>query len=202
MPKEIRDSDFLNKKSSAKYIGTSFNKQSTICPETKLVIVGTITPPETKYFYCSYYNRIYGYIDAALEELNRSPNHSLKGLKKGLSKCAKKGIDLLPNNEINERVKEIGNILSNNGIAFLDVMSNVIRNKNTYLDKDIECYVLAKDDFKKIGPKTMIIANSKLAFDCVKKILLNRLNRNNIKYLSQRTERKACWVSAITEAIK
>lgn len=199
MPKEIRDSDFLNKKSSAKYIGTSFNKQSTICPETKLVIVGTITPPETKYFYCSYYNRIYGYIDAALKGLKRSSGHSLKELKQGLSKCAKKGINLLPKHEINKRVKEIKSILSNNNIAFLDVMSNVIRNKNTYLDNDIKYYVPAKNVFKKIGPNAVIIANSKLAFDCVKKILSNR---RNIKYLSQRTGRKACWVSAITEAIK
>lgn len=74
MPRKLReeklDSKFAelnvgNKKEFS--LDCSFNKETTLNKDTKLVIVGTITPPNTKYFYCSYYNRIYGYIDEALQ---------------------------------------------------------------------------------------------------------------------------------------
>ena len=52
------------------------------------------------------------------------------------------------------------------------------------------------DDFKNINPDTVIITNSKLAFDCCKSL--------NVKPqpLSQRLNGKEKWVKAIVNAIK
>ena len=54
----------------------------------------------------------------------------------------------------------------------------------------------AYDDFKNINPDTVIITNSKLAFDCCKSL--------NVKPqpLSQRLNGKEKWVKAIVNAIK
>ena len=58
---------------------------------------------------------------------------TLKELKIGLSRVQTKRIkiDLLPKEEIDERVTEIKQILDKNGIAFLDVMDKAIRKKPT-----------------------------------------------------------------------
>ena len=54
----------------------SCNKNNCLNTKTKLVIVGTITPPDgAGYFYTAPRNKIYGYIDYAI-------NTNLKELKK------------------------------------------------------------------------------------------------------------------------
>ena len=75
-------------------------------------------------------------------------------------------------------------------------MDKAIRKKQTCYDDDILFFTLAYDDFKKIDPNTVIIANSKLAFDCCLAL--------NIKphYLSQRFDKKTKWIKEIINAIK
>lgn len=201
MLKEVTEKDFINKSLgvSSDLLAQSYNKHTTLSENTKLVIVGTLTPPNTAYFYCSFYNRIYGYIDEALERLNRSGEHILKELKRGLSKVDNKHakIDLLPQKEIDKRVELIKQILSKNGIAFLDVMDKAIRKKISSYDDDIVYYTLAINDFHNINPTATIIANSKLANECAVKIGVK-----NLVYLSQRFDKKDKWVETIIKAIK
>ena len=180
----------------------SYNQESTLSDNTKLVIVGTLTPPNTKYFYCSYQNRIYGYIDAALEKLDLIGDKKLKDLKIGLSyyQSKRKTIEILQKeDEINKRVQNIKKILSNNGIAFLDVIDKAIRRINTSLDKDIEYYTLATEDFEKLKESGItIIANSRDAEKCAKKMM----GEDRVRYLSQRCDTKETWIKAICDAIK
>lgn len=176
----------------------SFNKETTLNKDTKLVIVGTITPPNTKYFYCSYYNRIYGYIDEALQ-LSGSKN-SLKMLKLGLSEVNNKkiAIDLLNDTNIKSRVDKIKSILKANKIAFLDTMSRVIRKRNSPYDKDILYYSVDYanlEQLKKLKNVT-VITNSKLASDLCKEAGIN------FTYLSQRKDKKETWLDKIRELIR
>lgn len=201
MPKQITDKEY-----SAKIVGVanellarSYNKDTTLSEDTKLVIVGTLTPPKTAYFYCSFYNRIYGYIDQSLKELGRSGGKTLKELKIGLQEVHnnRTKIELLDNEEIKKRVGLIKKVLSENRIAFLDVMDNVIRKKESPYDNDIDFYTLAESDFKDIRPTMTVIANSKLAKDCAIK-----MGVKDVTYLSQRSNTKCEWVDKIVKAIK
>lgn len=176
----------------------SFNKETTLNKDTKLVIVGTVTPPNTKYFYCSYYNRIYGYIDEALQ-LSGSKD-SLKMLKLGLSEVNNKkiAIDLLNDTNIKSRVDKIKSILKANKIAFLDTMSRVIRKRNSPYDKDILYYSVDYanlEQLKKLKNVT-VITNSKLASDLCKEAGIN------FTYLSQRKDKKETWLDKIRELIR
>ena len=182
-------------------IGDCFNKETTLNKDTKLVIIGTITPPKTEYFYCSYYNRIYGYIDEALAQVSKTGSKTLKELKTGLQEVnnSKVKISRLPESDIKKNKEQIKTILSKNGIAFLDVMEKVIRKTESPYDKDIKYYTLATSDFEDIKNKDGItfIENSKLAKQCTDDIGLK-----GVILLSQRRDTKKKWVNAISEAIK
>ena len=140
----------------------SHNDKSELSDSTKLVIVGTLTPPNTKYFYCSHSNRIYGYLDEAL----KNEDKTLKGLKEGLSSY--EGHPVLSGNEIDRKIEKIKEILVSNHIAFLDVMDRAIRKEgkaDSPYDKDIQCYTLANDKFSVLKNREgiTIIPNSRLA---------------------------------------
>jgi len=202
MPKQISETEFLEKSKgvSAELLAHSHNENTTFSKNTKLVIVGTLTPPDTKYFYCSFYNRIYGYIDESLKKLTRTGNETLKELKKGLQEVHNKHVDIKLCNqvEIDQKVNSIKEILDKNGIAFLDVMDKAIRKEKSSYDKDIEYFTLAKNDFKKINSSTVkVIANSKLAEKCA-----IEMGIKNLKFLSQRFDKKSDWVKAIIDAIE
>lgn len=191
MPKKVGDMEELRKQS--KHIDECNNRHSTLSPDTKLVIVGTITPPDTPYFYCSKYNRIYGYIDAAMG-VEEGDKQSLKSLKKKISE------------DKEATIKEIKRILQEKySIAFLDVMEAVTRRKkDSPYDKDIDSYVLASEKFDEIPDSATIIVNSKLAKDCLYEInesLGGIINKEKIKPLSQRCDKKVDWVNAIKHAL-
>ncbi len=107
----------LAKKTAIELITSSFNGETTLDSNTKLVIVGTLTPPTTNYFYCAPRNKIYGFIDKAFDELGFKDDANLKFLKKGLSqdKCNV----LLPDETIKERVAEIKRVLKKTRDCFL-----------------------------------------------------------------------------------
>lgn len=58
----------------------SHNVNNCLTNDTKLVIIGTITPKNFDYFYCAPRNKIYGYIDEATGKTH------LKDLKNQLNK--------------------------------------------------------------------------------------------------------------------
>ncbi|HAS55721.1 MAG TPA: hypothetical protein DEF61_00450 [Firmicutes bacterium] len=203
MTKPIRidnETEYLQKASNvpSDLLANSFNKNSTISKNTKLVIVGTLTPPDTAYFYCSFYNRIYGYIDEAINNLGRNNAITLKELKIGLAKVHNKrtNINLCEKNKVEKKVNLIKEILSKNKIAFLDVMDKAIRRKKTPYDHDIEFYKLAKNDLRKISPSMTTIANSKLAKECLDSIGIKST------LLSQRADKKSKWIEMIEKTIK
>jgi hypothetical protein len=157
---------------------SSFNKKSTIGRKTRLLIVGTVTPPNAIYFYCSPRNRIYGYIDEVFNDTNlvgHKTDSSCIGIKK---------------------------ILSNKSIAFLDVMKDVIRKKDSPYDKDILFYTLDYDAFKILKNKDVIvIVNSRLAEQGLSEIYGRlEISEPSYIYLSQRRGLKSDWLQAI-EAI-
>ena len=166
----------------------SFNEQNCLTPNTKLIIVGTITPSEgcrNGYFYTARYNRIYGYIDQAI-------GTNLKEKKLALAD-GKNNADI---------VSEIIKILKDNKIAFLDVMKQVIRPQNSYEDDKIRCYLLDTDSFNNIDESVTIICNSKLAEEGYIKIC-NHLGRNSKHvFLSQRSGKKAEWLDTIKSCLK
>jgi len=108
MPKKLTDIQFKKQKelflhSNILEVVESCNKHNCVTPNTKLVIVGTITPPEgAGYFYTAPRNKIYGYLDQAFGDTN------LKEKKKML----------LQNPHNKQIIQEIKNVLINKKIAF------------------------------------------------------------------------------------
>lgn len=162
----------------------NFNKNHCVTPKTQLIIVGTITPPQgtvNGYFYTAPRNKIYGYIDEAL-------NTNLKELKNSLSK---------PNSDKNQTISEIKSILKETGIAFLDIMKSAIRVKESPYDSDIKYYSLDVDSFKNIPDSVYFICNSKLAEDGYKQICEKLGRKDNHILLSQRRAKKTEWIDNI-----
>ena len=158
-----------------------FNSAHCVTKNTKLIIVGTITPPAGNgYFYTAPRNRIMGYIDEA-----RGTN--LKPLK--LS------IDTNKN-----AINEIKNTLIEQGIAFLDVMEKVVRKKDSPYDKDIRFFSLDYETFAKVieqNKNVKFICNSKLALDCFAEITKNLGLKVNYVFCSQRCTKKVVWLDEL-----
>lgn len=161
----------------------NFNKHNCVTKNTRLIIVGTITPPkgmENGYFYTAPRNRIYGYIDEA-------KGTNLKTLKKSLFVEQK-------NSDIVNQIKEV---LKENNIAFLDIMKYSIRKKDSPYDADIVHFALDIESFKNTPFDTFFICNSKLAETGYLTICKNLNRKVNYIYLSQRFATKKEWVDAI-----
>lgn len=187
MPKLLNEKDFsfeIKKKYKNFEVVKSCNKNHCVTNDTKLIIVGTITPPKgAGYFYTAPRNKIYGYIDQAI-------NTKLK--EKKLSLLQK------PNNK--EIINDIKQILINNKIAFLDIIQYAIRKKESPYDKDILYYTLDIDCFN-INKNALYICNSIFAKECFEKIC-NILNiKLNYIYLSQRLDTKKSWVETIKKIL-
>ena len=151
MPKRIENNQLLNLKyNDLKYeFAKNFNNNHCITANTKLVIIGTITPPAGAcYFYTSPANKIYGYIDEFFHQ------NTLKTLKKQL-------FDAKSDQRI--VVEKIKEELKSKKIAFLDIMKNVIRKKDSPYDNDIKYYSLDKEGFSCIPKNAFVICNSRLA---------------------------------------
>ena len=167
----------------------SFNADNCVTDKTKLIIVGTITPSDgTKrgYFYTAPRNRIYGYIDAAL-------NTCLKEKKDKLSESSSDKKAFI--------VDDIKEELIAHKIAFLDVMKYVIRPKNSSADKEIIAYSLDCGAFDCVPTSATIICNSILTEKCYMEICTAIGKKENHLYLSQRRSPKEDWIKAIRGAL-
>ena len=166
---------------------SSFNSQHCITADTKIIIVGTITPPKgtnNGYFYTAPRNNIYGYIDAA-----RGTN--LKELKNKLNGGN------LTNLQKAQIVDEIKDVLRKQRIAFLDIMDKAVRKQNSHKDSDIAAYTLDKSTFQNIPRGAKIICNSRLAEAGFKQIQKDLGCSLSYKYLSQRSGKKMEWIAEL-----
>ena len=165
----------------------SCNFNHCVTPETKLIIVGTITPPAgAGYFYSAPRNKIYGYLDECFSDTN------LKELKKQLHS---------ENSNKTEIVEQIKQQLISKKIAFLDVIKYAIRKKDSPADNDITFCTLDEDVFK-ITPNATIVCNSRLAEECFCSIC-DKLHLDPSKhiFLSQRSGLKKDWISTIKSVV-
>lgn len=187
MPKLIEDNILLNTNfDKNKFeLAENFNSQHCVTPTTKLVVVGTITPPAGNgYFYTSPANKIYGYIDEALSQTN------LKDLKKELHKSFKQSI-----------VVQIKNELMSKNIAFLDIMKHAIRKKDSPYDNDITYYSLDKEGFGQVPKNACFICNSRLAEKGYLQICEILDVTPNYIYLSQRGTPKKEWLKYLKKIL-
>lgn len=144
---------------------SSFNNSETaINKETKLIIVGSITPPKGEnYYYTSKENNLYKFIDKYLNK------------------------DIFEKNKTNkeELIKE----LKAHHIGFIDVFSKVIRVKDSASDNDILLGTLDYSSFKErleLPSDVLIVPNTKLAADLLN-IIINKEDikiNGEIKYQS------------------
>lgn len=187
MPKQISENELKNiVVDDTHELADSCNKNHCVTKNTKLIIVGTITPPAgAGYFYTAPRNKIYGYIDEC------GFGTTLKPLKKQLHENKQTAP---------ETVEEIKKQLVSNNIAFLDVIKCAVRKKDSPADGDISHYVLDVDSFK-IASDAVIICNSRLAEQCYIEICEKLNKQPNHIFLSQRSGRKVEWLNAIKNAI-
>ncbi|MBR2871644.1 MAG: hypothetical protein IKB98_09780 [Clostridia bacterium] len=161
----------------------SFNKEHCVSDKTKVIIVGTITPPKgCGYFYTSPYNCIYGYIDET-----RKTN--LKELKRKLKTDPTIKSDIIK-------------ILKEERIAFLDIMKEAIRKKDSSADNDIKNFSLDYDIFEEVFTNILknnnvkVICNSRLAEEGYKRIkeeLKNKIILPDNIYISQVRRLQKIW---------
>lgn len=168
----------------------SHNANNVLCSDTKLVIIGTITPKNFDYFYCSPRNRIFGYIDEVV-------GSNLKELKIKLNASK---------NESDKQkiIVDIKKFLTDNKIAFVDAMKYVIRDKNkinSHDDTAIKYYSIDENTLKTINDYSIIICNSRISQDIVSKIF--NINKNALSYIPQRGKNstKLNWLSGIKEKL-
>lgn len=178
----------LNALSSLYSYAQSINNNHCVTPNAKIIIVGTITPPDGNgYFYTSPANRIYGYIDAAY-------NTNLKALKTQLRSST---------NPI-EFIDKIKQTLVSKQIAFLDVFESVIRKNGSPYNADIKFAALDYINFqtaltKLKEPSVKVICNSLLAekyFNVIMQTIKPSCKITSI-YLSQRYGKKSDWIKAL-----
>lgn len=165
----------------------SFNASNCLTKDTKLVIVGTITPPKGNgYFYTAPRNRIYGYIDAHFG------NTELKDLKSKLSNVNFNSVNV---------VDDIKKTLIQRKIAFLDVFEYVIRKTGSSSDSDIDYVSLDCDSFAQIPAGAGVICNSRLAEWCYNMIKGQNSYLPTGEYCSQRFAKKVDWINTIKKYI-
>lgn len=146
--------------------------------KTKVVIVGTLTPPngiKNGFFYCAKNNNQLKYIDDAIN-FKKPDGYSLDKEREALINCKKdreKGIISSPRST--EIIDNICKILKERHIGLLDVVQEAIQSDNDrdYEDDKIKAYVLDRESFftlKDINPDVVFIANSgnaRNALDCI-----------------------------------
>ena len=129
----------------------AFNK--TLISNAKIIIVGTLTPPEgmnNGYYYSSSKNKVFGILDKCLDSENK------------LSKL-KKELYLNPKNK--DIINSIEKLLFDYKIAFIDIIDNAIRIKNSSKDDDILMFSLDKKSFEYCNTNQIFICTSKNAKD-------------------------------------
>ena len=143
----------------------SFNKvYHLVNPNTKVIIVGTITSPQGRginkdFYYMSPYNPMYRIIDNYFQSSN-------------LVKYKKEG-------NIPAIIEELNRL----DIAFIDVIESCNNPNNSSLDDDLIDIKLDYEAFNGIDENIVMLANSKNAFGALLKIAEHNHLKNKIKYV-------------------
>ena len=162
--KELKEEQKLGKHLDLAEASSHNDDETAIDKDTRLIIVGSITPPKGEdYYYTSKENNLYGFID---EYLN---------------------VDIFEKNKANK--DELINELRDHHIGFIDVFKKVIRVKDSASDNDILLGTLDYKNFKErleIPNDVLVVPNTKLANDLLE-IIVKQENINingKIKYQS------------------
>ena len=129
-------------------IRKSVNHQSAFDEQTRIIIVGTLIPPDLEYFFLNQ-PRMYRRIDASrgtdLEHLQQNPKN----------------------------IAIIKDILKEQGIAFCDLCEMAVIPKKSTKDKDIKKFVFYEPlaQFVSAHPKVLVVAISRFAEKVLKKKL-------------------------------
>lgn len=157
------------------------NKQTTFSQQTKLLIVGTAIPAGIPYFFTGKNSNLYLWIDEA-----RHTN-----IKKFVERIRHSSNE----NEIENCVRNIKNILSEQKIAFLDITDAFLTLNGSNEDDKIKNYVIDKEAFEKVqGSKNVLIVPiSRYAEAILKEVLL--FNEENVRYTHYfRKCKKSEWI--------
>lgn len=161
---------------------------------TKLIIVGTMTPPKIKFYYSNYsqkndYNTL-NYLFDYYKEKGKTSLIS-NDLYKEINDF-KKDLDEINENDkktIEEKTSLLINGLNEKGILFLDVVKYVLRPVDSSKDEDFVCLSLDVDNFvapleKFFAPNSSlkIVTNSVAAESYLKQIIKEINNKRGIKY--------------------
>ena len=147
----------------------SFNRDyHLLTPNTKVIIVGTITPPKGRlvgsgFYYMSDKNRMYDILDAYYK-ITGKPSSFKKNKKAG---------------NIPALIEE----LKDKGLAFIDVIESCNNPKESYKDDDLEDIKLDYEAFKDINEGTILIANSKNAYGALLKIAEHNQLKNRVMHI-------------------
>ena len=147
----------------------SFNKDYFLVnANTKVIIVGTITPPKGRlvnggFYYMSEQNRMYDILDAYYKAVNKSSSFKLN----------KKAVN----------IKALIEELKDKGIAFIDVIDSCNNPKESYKDDDLEDIKLDYEAFKDIDENIVLIANSKNAYEGLLKIMEHNHLKNKALHI-------------------
>lgn len=146
-------------------VAQSLNGQTCLTKDTKLVIVGTITPIKGMkhgYFYTSSgRNKVYKTLDDYFKP--KCTRSSLVEQKKSLKSAS---------NDVEKQkiIDEIKEILKKYKIAFIDVIKTAVRKQNEASDLKIVLFDLDYDAFKKCKNVEKYICTSNNTADCLKEI--------------------------------
>lgn len=147
-------------------ICTSFNNISNFDENTKIIIVGTLTPKKGRnngYFYSSPTNRMLEILDTYF--LSKNKQSQLLAIKNQLMK----------NPQDESIIEELKNELAKNNIAFLDVVKTAISSTITASDDEIFEFDLDFETFAKLKNQNVVyICNSLNA-----EYALNIIAKNN-----------------------
>lgn len=161
---------------------TSFNQNSNFNENTKVIIVGTLTPKKGRdngYFYSSPSNRMLEILDAYFLSKNRPSN--LLSIKN----------ELIKNPKDTAIIEELKSELSKNNIALLDVIKTAIASTITASDEEIIEFDLDFETFDKLKNQNVVyICNSRNAEYALNKIAKNNNQDMKIDYAPQICRRK------------
>lgn len=172
----------------------SFNHNNAIDGNTKVIIIGTLTPykgRQSGYFYSAPSNPTFGILDSYFG------CNTFSKLKSKLSK-------LKQNKTVIEDIKEA---LKKYHIAFLDVVKEAISPISSPADNAIKELILDYDSFKNINKDVVFICNSRAAEYALCKIQKKNNTTNTILYAPQiarikKGKKQSLWDKALKEGYK
>ena len=159
--KDLCKTDELKKHLTVDKSLNSKEDLSTFGGKTRLLIVGTITPSEGKFYYSN--------PKAKANTLDRLFYYFKDDGKEVLQYYGCKSLSELREKLTNENTSKIKDFFKEKGVAFLDVIKEVLRPINSSSDKEFVRLTLDYDNFKKVfdeikrrkeDNKLLIIANS------------------------------------------